>query len=61
MTQTDELTSKVESEVGLLPSVSKNSEQIADHYAEKMQRDIDIDEYQIAQLEAITAELPTSL
>ena len=26
-----------------------------------MQRDIDIDEDQIAQLEAITAELPTSL
>ena len=26
-----------------------------------MQRDIDIDPYQIAQLEAITAELPTNL
>ena len=61
MTQTDELTSKEVSFVALPPSASKNSEQIADQYAEKMQRDIDIDPYQIAQLEAITAELPTSL
>ena len=58
MTQTEELTSKEVSEAGLYPSVSKNSEQIADIFAEKMQRDIDIDEHQIAQLEAITAQLP---